>query len=138
MHKLGRGHRDKLQQFITITGASEKIALQALKASDWHLEGAFDFFYNQPQLKTFTDSRHLEELYNRYKDAYVDMILADGITLLCNDIQVTVSECKLKFLDSFIFIVYIYSPVCNHRVCCKDVNSTCKLQALIPEILFGI
>lgn len=46
---------------------SEKIALQALKASDWHLEGAFDFFYSQPQLKTFTDSRHLEELYNRYK-----------------------------------------------------------------------
>lgn len=75
---------------------------------------------------------------NFYTDAYVDMILADGITLLCNDIQVTVSECKLKFLDSFIFIVYIYSPVCNHRVCCKDVNSTCKLQALIPEILFGI
>jgi len=46
---------------------SEKTALQALKASDWHLEGAFDFFYSQPQLKTFTDSRHLEELYNRYK-----------------------------------------------------------------------
>ncbi|WVZ01220.1 hypothetical protein V8G54_027289 [Vigna mungo] len=42
---------------------------QALKASDWHIEGAFDFFYSQPQLKTFTDSRHLEELYNRYKAA---------------------------------------------------------------------
>ncbi|MED6157579.1 hypothetical protein PIB30_024585 [Stylosanthes scabra] len=68
MHKLGRGHRDKLQQFMAITGANEKIALQSLKASDWHLEGAFDYFYSQPQLKTsYTDSRHLEELYNRYK-----------------------------------------------------------------------
>ncbi|OIW05340.1 hypothetical protein TanjilG_28805 [Lupinus angustifolius] len=95
MHKLGRGHRDKIQQFMTITGASDKAALQALKASDWHLEGAFDFFYSHPQLRTFTDSRHLEELYNRYKDPYVDMIMADGITLLCNDIQVAFSEPKL-------------------------------------------
>ncbi|XP_010257311.1 PREDICTED: DCN1-like protein 2 isoform X1 [Nelumbo nucifera] len=88
MHKLGRGHRDKVQQFMAITGASEKVALQALKASDWHLEGAFDIFYSQPQVKAVPDSRHLEELYNRYKDPYVDMILADGISLLCNDLQV--------------------------------------------------
>ncbi|KAF5477272.1 hypothetical protein F2P56_003922 [Juglans regia] len=88
MHKLGRGHRDKLQQFMTITGASEKVAHQTLKASDWNLEGAFDVFYSLPQVKNFTDSRHLEELFNRYKDPYSDMILVDGITLLCNDLQV--------------------------------------------------
>ncbi|KAF5477273.1 hypothetical protein F2P56_003923, partial [Juglans regia] len=87
-HKLGRGHRDKLQQFMTITGASEKVAHQTLKASDWNLEGAFDVFYSLPQVKNFTDSRHLEELFNRYKDPYSDMILVDGITLLCNDLQV--------------------------------------------------
>lgn len=47
---------------------SEKVALQALKASDWHLEGAFDVFYsNQPQIKAVPDSRQLEKLYNRYK-----------------------------------------------------------------------
>lgn len=49
---------------------SEKVALHALKASDWHLEGAFDIFYSQPQIKAFTDSRHLEELYNRYKGKF--------------------------------------------------------------------
>uniref|UniRef100_A0A2P2KXV7 Defective in cullin neddylation protein n=2 Tax=Rhizophora mucronata TaxID=61149 RepID=A0A2P2KXV7_RHIMU len=88
MHKLSRGNRDKLQQFINITGASDKVALQALKASDWHLEGAFDVFYSQPHIRTFTDFRHLEELYKRYKDPYSDMVLVDGITLLCNDLQV--------------------------------------------------
>ncbi|ERN11780.1 hypothetical protein AMTR_s00022p00249420 [Amborella trichopoda] len=88
MHKLGRGHRDKVQQFMAITGASEKVALQALKASDWHLEGAFDLFYSQPQVRSVTDSRHLEEFYQRYRDPYVDMIMADGISLLCNDLQV--------------------------------------------------
>nr|XP_043620750.1 DCN1-like protein 1 [Erigeron canadensis] len=89
MNKLGRGHRDKVQQFITITGASEKSALHTLKASDWHLDGAFDIFYSQPHAKSsYTDTRHLEELYNRYKDPYADMIMADGISTLCNDLQV--------------------------------------------------
>ncbi|XP_042417265.1 DCN1-like protein 2 [Zingiber officinale] len=88
MHKLGRGHRDKIQQFMAITGTSEKVALQALKASDWHLEGAFDMFYSQPHIRTTTNTRHLEDLYNRYKDPYVDMILVDGISLLCSDLQV--------------------------------------------------
>nr|APR63761.1 hypothetical protein [Populus tomentosa] len=67
IHKLNRGNREKVQQFMSITGTSEKVAVQALKASDWHLEGAFDAFYSQPQSRTYTDSRHLEELYNRYK-----------------------------------------------------------------------
>ncbi|XP_050212963.1 uncharacterized protein LOC126664561 [Mercurialis annua] len=88
MNKLSRGNRDKVQQFMAITGISEKAALQALKASDWHPEGAFEVFYNHPQIKTFTDTKRLEDLYNRYKDPYVDMVLVDGITLLCNDLQV--------------------------------------------------
>jgi DCN1-like protein 1/2 len=68
MHKLSRSNRDKLQQFVAITGASEKNALQALKASDWHLEAAFDVFYSQPQPRSnAAEVRRLEELYNRYK-----------------------------------------------------------------------
>ncbi|GAA0167356.1 ubiquitin-protein ligase [Lithospermum erythrorhizon] len=88
MNKLGRGHRDKVQQIMAITGASEKVAIQALKASDWHLEAAFELFYSQPQARSLTNTRHLEELYNKYKDPYADMITADGITLFCNDLQV--------------------------------------------------
>ncbi|GER48114.1 defective in cullin neddylation protein [Striga asiatica] len=87
-NKLGRGQREKVQQFMSITGASEKIAIQALKSSEWQFEGAFDIFYSHPHVKSVADTRHLEELYNRYKDPYADMILADGITLLCNDLQV--------------------------------------------------
>ncbi|KAF3588060.1 hypothetical protein F2Q69_00031785 [Brassica cretica] len=73
-HKLSRSNRDKLQQFVAITGASEKNALQALKASDWQLEAAFDVFYSQPQ--------------PRSNDPYSDMILAEGISVLCSDLQV--------------------------------------------------
>ncbi|KAH7665590.1 DCN1-like protein 1/2 [Dioscorea alata] len=99
MHKLGRGHRDKLQQFMAITGSSEKVALQALKASDWHLESAFDIFYSQPQIRGVMDTRHLEELYNRYKDNYADMILVDGISLLCNDLQVEPDDIVMLVLS---------------------------------------
>ncbi|KAL0900279.1 hypothetical protein Bca101_084240 [Brassica carinata] len=89
MHKLSRSNRDKLQQFVAITGARpetvtdtvaalranvEKNALQALKASDWQLEAAFDVFYSQPQ--------------PRSNDPYSDMILAEGISVLCSDLQV--------------------------------------------------
>ncbi|XP_071698545.1 uncharacterized protein [Rutidosis leptorrhynchoides] len=89
MNKLGRGNRDKIQQFMTITGASEKVALQTLKTSDWHLDGAFDIFYSQPVPKSsYTDTKHIEKLYNKYKDPYADMIMADGISNLCNDLQV--------------------------------------------------
>ncbi|KAG2315594.1 hypothetical protein Bca52824_018716 [Brassica carinata] len=88
MHKLSRSNRDKVQQFVAITGASEKNALQTLKASDWQLEAAFDVFYSQPQPRSNADVRRLEELYNRYKDQYSDMILADGISVLCSDLQV--------------------------------------------------
>ncbi|KAL2897137.1 DCN1-like protein 1 [Bienertia sinuspersici] len=66
----------------------EKVAQQALKAGDWHLEGALDIYYSQPQIKTLTDARYLEELYNRYRDPNLDTINADGITNLCNDLQV--------------------------------------------------
>ncbi|XP_042060223.1 DCN1-like protein 1 [Salvia splendens] len=88
MNKLGRGQRDKVQQFMSITGSSEKVAVQALKASDWQFEGAFDIFYSHSHVKSAADTRHLEELYNRYKDPYADMILVDGITLMCTDLQV--------------------------------------------------
>ncbi|OMP08982.1 DCN1-like protein 2-like protein [Corchorus olitorius] len=60
MHKLGRGHRDKVQQFMTITGARRCSVLTFVILGD-----------------------HCILLY-----PYSDMILADGITLLCNDLQV--------------------------------------------------
>jgi DCN1-like protein 1/2 len=109
---------------------SEKAALQALKASDWHLEGAFDVFYSQPQIAV-ANTRHLEELYNRYKGGIfysllrqssfyalsliffpnftcaimlcldcsepdADMIMVEGISQICNDLQVI-------FWDFFFF-----------------------------------
>ena len=46
-------------------------------------------------------------------DPYADMILADGITILCNDLQVTLSDCCLILLLAFLkhrilqFVAYV-------------------------------
>lgn len=54
---------------------SERDALHVLKASDWHLEGAFDIFYSQPQppVKSSIDITRIEELYDRYKGMYLSI-----------------------------------------------------------------
>ncbi|AQK56585.1 Defective in cullin neddylation protein [Zea mays] len=95
MHKLGRGSRDKVQQFMAITGASEKAALQALKASDWHLEGAFDVFYSQPQIAV-ANTRHLEELYNRYKDSDTQIMCVSLCQVDPQDIVMLVISWHMK------------------------------------------
>lgn len=51
---------------------SEKVAVQALKASDWQFEGAFDIFYSHSHVKSVADTRHLEELYHKYKGKSFD------------------------------------------------------------------
>lgn len=53
---------------------SEKVAIQTLKSSDWQFEGAFDIFYSHSHVKSASDTRHLEELYNRYKGKYFELI----------------------------------------------------------------
>lgn len=57
-----------------VHGYSEKVAHQALKASDWHLDGALDIFYSHPQIRGVIDSRRLEELYQRYKGKYCMLV----------------------------------------------------------------
>ncbi|TYI84489.1 hypothetical protein E1A91_D05G368200v1, partial [Gossypium mustelinum] len=63
----------------------EKVAIEYLNLCDWGVEASIDYFYDTPVL---VDDALLEELYNRYKDPNIDMISVDGITLLCNDLEV--------------------------------------------------
>ncbi|KAF3533706.1 hypothetical protein DY000_02043305 [Brassica cretica] len=67
-------------------GSSEKSALQALKASDWQIEAAFDVFYSQPQPKS--------------NDPYSDMILAEGVSVLCSDLQFNLVRISDDSIDS--------------------------------------
>nr|AJR16774.1 defective in cullin neddylation 1 protein [Petunia integrifolia subsp. inflata] len=88
MNKLGFARKEKVQQFMSVTGASEKVAIQTMKTNDWHLEGALEAFYSQANVKAEQEKNRWEVLFNKYKDPNCDMILADGISNLCNDLQV--------------------------------------------------
>ncbi|KAG8492858.1 hypothetical protein CXB51_010166 [Gossypium anomalum] len=84
---------------LLLFNSSEKVAIEYLNLCDWDVEASIDYFYDAPVL---VDDALLEELYNRYKgklfsnllhfllivDPNIDMILVDGITLLCNDLEV--------------------------------------------------
>eukprot|EP00245_Coleochaete_scutata_P003294 TRINITY_DN1480_c0_g1_i1.p1 TRINITY_DN1480_c0_g1~~TRINITY_DN1480_c0_g1_i1.p1 ORF type:complete len:260 (-),score=49.30 TRINITY_DN1480_c0_g1_i1:41-820(-) len=95
MNKLNRNQREKIQQLVAIAGASEKQAFAALKAADWKIEGAFDYYYNSqaPAAKPPPpDSRILERLYAKYRDHHSDTILAEGVQQFCDDLQVDPSD----------------------------------------------
>lgn len=80
---------------------SEKAALQALKASNWHLEGAFDVFYSQTQVKPYADTRRVEELYNRYKGKRGNSI-AIFCTLACS--------------KPYMFSIYTYMTILGFKL----------------------
>jgi len=47
---------DLQHKIFSLFGLSEVFSLQSLKASDWNLEGTFDLFYSQPQIRSIRDS----------------------------------------------------------------------------------
>ncbi|KAJ8568402.1 hypothetical protein K7X08_027935 [Anisodus acutangulus] len=98
MNKLGFARKEKVQQFMSVTGASEKVAIQTVKTKDWHLEGALEAFYSQEHIKEATEKNPWEVLFNKYKDPNVDMIMADGISNLCNDLQVNPDDIVMLVL----------------------------------------
>ncbi|XP_060209004.1 uncharacterized protein LOC132636258 isoform X2 [Lycium barbarum] len=99
MNKLGFARKEKVQQFMSVTGASEKVAIQTLKTNDWHLEGALEAFYSQDHIKAATEKNRWEGLFKKYKEPNVDMIMADGISNLCNDLQVDPGDIVMLVLS---------------------------------------
>ncbi|GBG61594.1 hypothetical protein CBR_g22391 [Chara braunii] len=88
MHRLNRMQKDKLRQFISVTDASERVALAALRACEWNVEVAFEYYFNQPPARPAVDVSKLDELYQRFKDPNMDMILAEGVQQFCDALEV--------------------------------------------------
>ncbi|WMV59484.1 hypothetical protein MTR67_052869 [Solanum verrucosum] len=99
MNKLGFARKEKVQQFMSVTGSSEKSAIQTMKTNDWRLEGALEAYYNQEHVKAAIEKNRWEVLFNKYKDPNVDMIMADGISNLCNDLQVDPQDIVMLVLS---------------------------------------
>lgn len=93
MNRSNRIQKEKIQQFIGITGASEKAAQACLQNAGWSTEAAIDNFYTSPELPAPSGRRKaIEALFDRLKDPQQDIILVDGITQFCNELEVDPSD----------------------------------------------
>lgn len=94
MNRLNRQQKERVQQFVSIAGTTDKVAVAALKAAEWNLEAAFEVYYNSnlgvapaPPVPA-TSQRQLDELFLRYGDPQEGMVMADGVARFCEDLQV--------------------------------------------------
>ncbi|KAG2494561.1 hypothetical protein HYH03_007327 [Edaphochlamys debaryana] len=142
MNRLTKPQKDKITQFRSITGSSEKVATECLKSSGWGVEQAIDMFYTSGLAAQATttgglDLRGVESMYQRYKEPGDDKISVDGITRFCEDLEVDPTD----------IVVLVVSYYMNAAVMCeysKDeftsgmVRLGCdaidKLKRRLPEL----
>eukprot|EP00879_Flechtneria_rotunda_P019546 GHRR01020533.1.p1 GENE.GHRR01020533.1~~GHRR01020533.1.p1 ORF type:complete len:120 (+),score=29.53 GHRR01020533.1:305-664(+) len=68
MNRLNRQQKDKITQFRSIVGASDKQAIDCLKQAGWSVEGGIEVFYSMGMRGTaVVDSRSIEQFYKKYK-----------------------------------------------------------------------
>lgn len=96
MHRLSRAKKEQVEQFIAITNAPDKLALNCLEAGDWSTEAAVELYFQaaaQHHINVAAPPQRsenaLQQLYQHYNDAQSDMILAEGVEHLCDDLQVS-------------------------------------------------
>ncbi|KAF6263547.1 hypothetical protein COO60DRAFT_415085 [Scenedesmus sp. NREL 46B-D3] len=67
-NRLNRQQKDKVTQFRSITGASDKQAIDCLKQAGWGVEGGIEVFFSMGmQGGSVLDTRAIEQLYSKYK-----------------------------------------------------------------------
>jgi DCN1-like protein 1/2 len=95
---LTKPQREKVTQFLAITGAATKIAIECLQLTNWSLEPAVDYYYSAGYLSSGGSPMHggsnridrtaIHQLFLKYKDENEDAVLAEGIMQLCEDLEV--------------------------------------------------
>lgn len=97
MNRYNKQQKDKISQFRSITGASEKIAVDCLKVANWSLEVGIDRFYTSGFVAC--DTKAIDALFLKYKDPTDDLILADGMSRFCDDLEVDPSDIVMLVLS---------------------------------------
>lgn len=100
---LTKTQREKIAQFSSVTGAPASAALDCLQLTNWALEPAVDYFYSSGISRTVSRSainhKSLREFFEQYKDANSDVILAEGILQLCEDLNVEPEDLVMLVLS---------------------------------------
>jgi DCN1-like protein 1/2 len=115
MNRLNKAQKDKVQQFIAFTQASEEHATQYLQATNWNLEQGVDNFFNNPPPKLSYASntsssdrsnkvRGHDNMFRKYADDPNDgketagKIGPNGVVRLLNDLGVDPSDRSVLIL----------------------------------------
>jgi hypothetical protein len=85
---LSRPQREKLQQFCSVTSAPQKIAIDALQASDWRVEAAVDYYYSSgmsaaaERATQRLDKNAIKAVFEKYKDPNANAIMVSSQSVL--------------------------------------------------------
>ena len=84
-----RMQKEKVKQFSTFTGASERVATDLLKRFDWNLEPAVDSYFANGgrSLVPQVDQEKIAALFDQFKDDD-DSIQIEGMEKFCKELQV--------------------------------------------------
>lgn len=141
---LNKQQKDKVSQFVSITGADQRVAVECLQLGSWNVEAAIDYFYSSGLSSMASlrsggrlDRDAIHKLYLRYKDPDSDQILAEGIAKLCEDLGVEPDDIVMLVL-SWHFkaaAMYEYSREEFEEGLTKlGVDSLDKLKAKLPSL----
>eukprot|EP00743_Colponemidia_sp_Colp-15_P001431 GILK01001569.1.p1 GENE.GILK01001569.1~~GILK01001569.1.p1 ORF type:complete len:269 (+),score=48.58 GILK01001569.1:61-807(+) len=88
---LNRAQREKISEFCSVTGGTDKIANDYLKRFNWNLEQAVDGYFLNPPANVVppVDQSKLNALFAKYQDPGDSSIIsAEGIGMFCEDLGV--------------------------------------------------
>lgn len=92
---MNRQQKDRVSQFVGITGAESSVGVRCLEAAGWSIEGAIEVYYtNGMHMQTSRssaprlDKDAIHRLFLGYKDEDDDLIGVEGISQLCSDLGV--------------------------------------------------
>ncbi|PRW57295.1 DCN1 2 [Chlorella sorokiniana] len=94
---MNRAQKERLAQFVGITGADNSVAQRCLEAAGWSVEAGIEIFYSSGmhlQAARSGGSRldrdAISRLFQRYRDTDTDeeVIGVDGIQAMCEDLGV--------------------------------------------------
>jgi DCN1-like protein 1/2 len=99
---LSKAQRDKLAQFTGVTGATARAGAECLQLAGWVVEAAVEYWYASGMSERAgprVDRAAVSQLYQRYKDATADAVLAEGIMRLCEDLGVEPEDAVVLVLS---------------------------------------
>lgn len=112
--RLNKSQKEKVQQFVSFTGASKDAAVNCLKAFRWSVDHATNAYfedcskYGKSSSSSNASTKKIKEFFSKYADTPENIAL-DGMIKLCSDLAVEPSD----------VVMLVISWKCGAAVACN-------------------